>query len=233
MSPWTAASRGSAMGFDLLIFDFDGTLVDTRLDITNAVNDMLARFGKPLKGVEEVTSYVGDGIVKIVERSMGIAGADLDGAGAAGADIDEAVSAFRDSYARRLLENTVPYPGVRETLEGLDGKLKAVLTNKAFEYTKAISDGLGLTPHFAFILGGDSVKNRKPATEGVDLILTRTGIARSRTVMIGDGPNDVVTAKNAGIASIYVTYGFNPPSAVEPLEPDIVIDDPREILDMC
>src|SRR3989304_8433777 len=147
------------MGFDLLIFDFDGTLVDTRLDITNAVNDMLARFGMPQQGVEEVTSYVGDGIAKVVERSIGTAVVSL----------DEAASVFRESYARRLLENTAPYPGVVEDLAGLDGKLKAILTNKAYEYTKAISDGLGLTPHFAVILGGGSVKSRKPATEGVEL----------------------------------------------------------------
>jgi phosphoglycolate phosphatase len=226
------------MGFDLLIFDFDGTLVDTRLDITNAVNDMLARFGKPRKGVEEVTSYVGDGIVKIVERSMGTVGAGIEEtgdkeSGTPGASLGEAVSVFRESYARRLLENTAPYPGVLEALAGLDGRVKAILTNKAYEYTKAISDGLGLTPHFALILGGDSVKSRKPATEGVELILDRTGIPRERAVMIGDGPNDVLTAKNAGIPSIYVTYGFNPPRAVESLAPDFIIDDPREIIDIC
>jgi phosphoglycolate phosphatase len=211
------------MGFDLLIFDFDGTLVDTRVDITNAVNDMLARFGMPNKGVEEVTSYVGDGIVKIVERSIGTFGVSL----------EKAASVFRESYARRLLENTAPYPGVVEALTGLDGKLKAILTNKAYEYTKAISDGLGLTPHFAVILGGDSVKNKKPSTEGVDLILKRTGIPRPRAVMIGDGPNDVLTAKNAGIASVYVTYGFNPPHTVESLEPDFIVDDPRDVIGIC
>jgi phosphoglycolate phosphatase len=231
------------MGFDLLIFDFDGTLVDTRLDITNAVNDMLERFGRPRKGIEEVTSYIGDGIVKIVERTMGASGVDVRETGASGADrggtgpsgvgLEEAVSAFREAYARRLLENTAPYPGVLEALAGLDGKVKTIFTNKAYEYTKAISDGLRLSRYFTIILGGDSVKNRKPATEGVELILERTGIARSRAVMIGDGPNDVLTAKNAGIASIYVTYGFNPPLAVESLAPDFTIDDLRAIIGIC
>jgi phosphoglycolate phosphatase len=230
------------MRFDLLIFDFDGTLVDTRLDITNAVNDMLARFGMPPKPVDEITSYVGDGIGKIVERSLGKAGGAADDgggkiegreSGAAGPALEEAVKAFREAYARRLLENTAPYPGVLETLAELDGRVKAILTNKAYEFTKAISDGLGFTPHFAVILGGDSVKERKPSTEGVELILDATGIARERAVMIGDGPNDVLTAKNAGIASIYVTYGFNPPSAVVSLDPDIVVDDPREIVALC
>jgi len=221
------------MGFDLLIFDFDGTLVDTRLDITNAVNDMLERFGRPRMGVEEVTSYIGDGIVKIVERSMRASGTDVEERGASGTDLEKAVSVFRESYAKRLLENTAPYPGVLEALAGLDGKLKAILTNKAYEYTKAISDGLRLSRHFTIILGGDSVQNRKPATEGVELILNRTGIPRSRAVMIGDGPNDVLTAKNAGIASIFVTYGFNAPRTVEPLAPDFIIDDPREIIGVC
>jgi phosphoglycolate phosphatase len=221
------------MGFDLLIFDFDGTLVDTRLDIANAVNDMLARFGRPPKGVEEVTSYIGDGIVKIVERSIGAVGVAVEKTDAAGVSLEDAVSAFRESYARRLLENTVTYPGVLETLAGLDGKVKAILTNKAYEYTRAISDGLGLSHHFSVILGGDSVKSRKPATEGVELIMNRTGIPKELAVMIGDGQNDVLTAKNAGIASIYVTYGFNPPHTVESLAPDFTVDDPREIIDIC
>jgi phosphoglycolate phosphatase len=231
------------MAFDLLIFDFDGTLVDTRVDITNAVNDMLALFGIPPKGVDEITSYVGDGIGKIVERSLGAAAArpgegnakaaDHQEVRAAGPDLEEAVKSFKEAYGRRLLEHTAPYPGVIETLEGLDGKVKTILTNKAYEFTMAICDGLGLTRRFSVILGGDSVKNRKPATEGVELILGRTGVPRERAVMIGDGPNDVLTARNAGIASIYVTYGFNPPSAVESLAPDIVIDDPRRILDLC
>jgi phosphoglycolate phosphatase len=99
--------------------------------------------------------------------------------------------------------------------------------------TKAIIDGLGLTGYFSVVLGGDSVKNRKPSTEGIDLILDETGVERRRAVMIGDGPNDVLTAKNAGIQSIFVTYGFNPPEKVVHLGPDFVVDRLPEIVEIC
>jgi len=211
------------MGFDLLIFDFDGTLVDTRVDITNSVNDVLSRFHLPAKGVDEVTSYVGDGIGKIVERTIN--GTDI--------PLEEAVELFKESYAARLLQNTKTYPGVPETLDSLLGRVMAVLTNKAYRYTKAISDGLGLTGYFSVVLGGDSVKSRKPSTEGIDLILDKTGVERRRAVMIGDGPNDVLSAKNAGIQSIFVTYGFNPPEKVMHLGPDYVVDRLPEIVEIC
>lgn len=211
------------MAYDLLIFDFDGTLVDTRVDITNAINDMLERFGRARKGVDEVTSYVGDGIRKIVERS-------IDGSGITP---DDAVLVFREAYARRLLEHTRPYPGVVAALKGMGDRLKAVLTNKAYEYTTSICDGLGLAEYFTVILGGDSVKNRKPATEGVDRILALTGVPKSKAVMIGDSANDVLTAKNAGIASVYVTWGFSAPDKVRDLGPDYTIHDPRQLAAVC
>lgn len=209
------------MGFDLCIFDLDGTLIDTRMDITAAVNDMLSHYNLGTKSVDEVTDYVGDGIKKLVERCIKDSRVEM----------MRAVSVFETAYSSRLLETTRPYPGIYEALDQLEGKSKAVLTNKSYVFTKTITDGLNLSRYFDLIVGGDTLDVKKPSPEGIEYIINQSGIKKEKAVMIGDGKNDIMTAKNAGIASIYVNYGFSKRSG--DLHPNFIINDPLELLDIC
>ncbi len=211
------------MGYDLCIFDLDGTLIDTRVDITAAVNDMLSNYYLGKKGVDEVTGYVGDGIRKLVERCI------MDNR----ADIEQAISVFKAAYSSRLLETTKPYPGVFRMLEQLGGRYKAVLTNKSYDLSKAITDGLDLSHFFTLIIGGDTFDLKKPDTDGIEYIIKHSGIKKEKAVMIGDGRNDLLTAENARVASIYVTYGFSKKDIIKNLHPDFMINDPLELLDIC
>ncbi len=211
------------MGFDMYIFDLDGTLIDTRRDITTAINKVLSHYGLAKKSIDEVTGYVGDGIQKFVERCIGDKKI----------DVDKAVSMFKDFYWTHLVDTTKPYPGVCEVLDHLSDKYKAILTNKSYKFTKAITDKLNLTEKFSEIVGGDSVSKKKPSTEGMEYIISKSGIEREKTVMIGDGKNDILTAKKAGVTSVYVTYGFTDAEKVRSLEPDFIIDTPIDLLYIC
>lgn len=211
------------MGFDLCIFDLDGTLIDTSVDITAAVNDMLSHYDLGKKGVDEVTGYVGDGIRKLVERCI------MDDR----VDVKQAISVFKTAYSSRLLETTKPYPGVFGVLEQLGDRCKAVLTNKSYDLSKAITDGLDLSRFFTLFIGGDTFEVKKPYADGIEYIIKHSGIKKEKTVMIGDGKNDILAAKNAGVASIFATYGFSKKDIIKNLQPDFTINDPLELLNIC
>ncbi len=208
------------MNYELLIFDLDGTLIDTRQDITNAANEMLVRYGLEQKSVDEVTGYVGDGIARLVERCMG----DED------VNIDEAVLLFKEIYTARLLDNTRPYPGIIELLDRLEGSRKAILTNKAYAPSKAITDGLGLTDYFEIFVGGNTLPRKKPFPDGVNYIVEKIGVSREKAILIGDGRNDILTAAEAGIPSVYVSWGFSDGGKIAGLNPDFTIDRPDELI---
>ena len=208
------------MTYELLIFDLDGTLIDTRQDIADSANIMLAHYGLHGKTVAEVTGYVGDGIAKLVERCIGNERVDF----------EEAVSMFKRIYTEHLLENTRPYPGIIELLEQLNFYRKAVLTNKAHGPSKTIVHGLGLTPYFEMIVGGDTLPRRKPFPDGINHILENTGVAREKSLLIGDGRNDILTAAEANIRSAYVSWGYSEGSSMSDLVPDFTIDHPQELM---
>jgi phosphoglycolate phosphatase len=208
------------MKYDLCIFDLDGTLIDTRRDITFAVNQMLLYYGIRKKSVDEVTSYVGDGIVKLVQRCIG----------SRSIDTDEAVSIFKHSYSEHSLDTTKPYRGVVKLLDRLNGVAKALLTNKSFDLSKTIADGLGLSGYFSIFVGGDTLRRKKPFPDGIDYIMNEIGAVRDRTVMVGDGKTDILTAKKAGITSVYAAYGFTDPENIKGLKPDFTIRNPMELL---
>jgi len=211
------------MGFELCIFDLDGTLIDTRRDITSSVNDMLSYFHLDKKGIKEVTGYIGDGIKKLVERCIN--GQNI--------EVEKAVSVFISVYSSRLVETTKAYPGIIKALDLLKGRFKAILTNKAYIFTKTITDTLDLTRYFQIIVGGDTLEKKKPFPDGIEYIINQTGIEKDMAIMIGDSKDDILTAKKAGIASVYVTYGFNGKNKLTGLNPDFVIDHPLELLNIC
>jgi len=211
------------MGFELCIFDLDGTLIDTSGDLTSAINDMLAHFNLDKMERAKVIDYVGDGIRKLVERCIHRQNVDL----------EEAVSFFEHAYRRRLVETTKPYPGIIKVLNQLEENSKAILTNKSYSFTEEIVRKLDLERYFPVIVAGDTLKRKKPFPDAVEHIIGQTGAQREATVMIGDGKNDVLTARNAGISCIYATYGFGRLRMLGDMQPDYVINKPEELLDIC
>jgi len=202
---------------NLLIFDLDGTLIDSKLDLAHAVNATRAHMGMPPLPHELIFSYVGNGAPTLIRRSLGPEAGE--------AQIEQALAFFLAYYREHMLDYTTLYPGVTETLDVLlqAGKRMAVLTNKPVRISKAIIDGLGLSKHFFQIYGGNSFEQKKPHPIGIETLLAEANTGPENAMMIGDSSVDIQTARNAGIKACGVTYGFQPETlAVEP--PDFLID---------
>lgn len=210
----------------LLIFDLDGTLVDSRLDLANSVNAMLHQFNKPPLPNEVIASYIGDGAPMLVRRSLG----DPDDE----AYVQRALEFFLVYYRAHKLDNTYVYPGIKESLESIRcsrngaGMKMCVLSNKPVGPSRSIVESLGLGSYFFQVYGGNSFHTKKPDPAGVEALLRESGAARDETAVIGDSDVDVVTARNAGTFSIGVNYGFAPHTFVD-APPDVVVETPREL----
>lgn len=201
----------------LLIFDLDGTLIDSQQDLVNAVNAARMHMGLAELAPETIHSYVGNGAPVLIRRAMG--------ADAPEADVDRALAFFLQYYRAHMLDYTVLYPGVRESLDAFrdGGVAMAVLTNKPAHIAEAIIDGLGVAGHFFRIYGGNSFEQKKPDPVGVHALLKESGVARDFALMVGDSAVDIRTARNAAIQACGVTYGFQPESLqAEP--PDYLLD---------
>jgi phosphoglycolate phosphatase len=219
----------------LLIFDLDGTLIDSREDLANSINAMLKHFGKKELPHEVIASYIGDGAPMLVRRSLG----DPDDE----SFVQDAVLYFMGWYREHKLDNTYVYEGVKESLDAIqksrDGAstqgtpaLKmAVLSNKPVGPSRAIVEALGLRQYFFQVYGGNSFHTKKPDPTGVQALLEESGVAAEETVIIGDSDIDVLTARNSGIYSVGVTYGLAP-HTLEDAPPDVLIDHPRELADV-
>lgn len=208
----------------LLIFDLDGTLVDSQRDLANAVNAARARMDRPPLPDQTIYSYVGNGAPVLMRRAMG--------GSASEADVQLALGHFLQYYRAHMLDHTALYPGVRETLDLFRerGIGMAVLTNKPQNFSLGIIEGLGLGGHFFRAYGGDSFEEKKPAPIGIETLMREAGAAQELTMMVGDSAVDVKTARNAGVRVAGVTYGFQPESLVlEP--PDILVDRFADLVD--
>ena len=202
---------------NLLIFDLDGTLIDSKLDLAHAVNAARAHMGLGDLPHPLVFSYVGNGAPTLIRRSLGPEAGE--------AQVQEALEFFLEYYRDHMLDYTTLYPGVADTLDVLlqSGKRMAVLTNKPVRISRAIISGLGLERHFFQIYGGNSFEQKKPHPIGIETLLSEAGMGAGHALMIGDSAVDIQTARNAGIKSCGVTYGFQPETlAAEP--PDFLID---------
>ncbi len=200
MSP-SPGGRRPASPLDLIIFDLDGTLIDSREDLAQSVNLMRRELGFPPLSLRTVLQYVGRGARNLVRRSLPASWS---------GEPDEALEIFLGHYRDHLLDNTAVYPGVRETLEALrdSGLRLAVLTNKPKAPTLAILAGLGLPSFFDVVLGGDSLPVRKPDPLTAEEVIKATGAAPSRTLLVGDSLVDLETARAAKLPFVGVTYGF-------------------------
>lgn len=209
---------------ELFVFDLDGTLIDSKLDLANSVNATRSWFGLEPLPIDIVSSYVGNGAPMLVRRAL---------PSASEAQLDEGLRHFLSYYREHMLDATTLYPGVREGLDRLHdaGKPLAVLTNKPVRFSVSLLEGLGLDFHFFRIYGGNSFAEKKPNPVGLEALMNERGIDASKTVMVGDSSVDVLTARNARTLACGVTWGFQP-ETLQDIPPDLLIDDLRKLADM-
>ena len=213
-------------GVRLVVFDLDGTLIDSARDLISAVNATRGAFEMPLLSDHTVMSYIGHGARDLVRHALEDGGA---GTPLGDAEIDRGVLAFREYYSAHLLDHTKPYPGVVEALDGLRDRPLAVLTNKPLRFTMPILEGLQLAGRFRRIYGEDSFPTKKPDPAGMYALLREFGAAPHETVMVGDAETDVLTARNAGTWMCGVSYGLSSHRLVE-YPPDLLVDSLTELL---
>jgi phosphoglycolate phosphatase len=206
----------------LLVFDLDGTLVDSSRDIAAATNAALRRLAPGASEIplEAILSFVGEGARILVERSLRHAGLRV--------SADEALPVYIECYAERLLDTTHLYPGVAEALDTLAGPTLAVLTNKPGDFSRRILEGLGVAGRFARVLGAGDVPSRKPDPAGLLRLMADTEAVPGETWMIGDSATDVAVARAAGVRAAGVTWGFHPVS-LRAAGPDRLIDRPPDL----
>lgn len=190
------------MRFDLIIFDLDGTLVDSSPDIRNAINHVIQPFGALPVGSEETQALVGEGAMRLMEkivetRSLPVAASEL-------------LPAFLSYYEEHLLDETIVYPGVIVALEKLGDVRKAVVTNKHRYLSFRTLEALGLARYFDLVVGSDTTPEKKPSPVPIRYVLDTFGIQPEHAVIVGDSTYDVEAGKNAGIATIAVAYGYRP-----------------------
>ncbi len=203
----------------LLLFDLDGTLIDSRADLARSINLMLADLDRPLLPEATVAGFVGDGVKVLVRRSLNAVDQRLP---------DEqlhrqAVELMHHHYAEQMFVSTSLYPGVAETLRHYHDKLKAVVTSKEVGFTRLILEKLGIADCFNSIIGGDSVDARKPDPLPVIEALKRLGGWPENAVMIGDTENDILAGQKAGTRTCAVSYGFRTTEQLIAAAPDIVV----------
>jgi phosphoglycolate phosphatase len=217
---------GTDLGYEGVVFDLDGTLIDSVPDLTDAVNRLLAAAGKGPLPEDEVKLMVGDGVATLVARAFAAAGGAPDG------DIAPHVARFIADYEKNAAIRTRPWPNVMETLERLrqSGVRLAVCTNKVRSATVNILDALDMAQAFDAVVGCDDTPAPKPDPRHVLVTLERLGVSPERAVYVGDSPNDVVAAKAAGVACIVVSFGYTRTPAAE-LGADRVIDDFTDLAD--
>jgi phosphoglycolate phosphatase len=209
----------------LLVFDLDGTLVDSQRDLTESVNATRAWMGLGPLPPEIVSRYVGNGAPVLIQRALPDAGED---------GWSRGLKYFLEYYREHMLDSTRLYPGVQEALDQLHGTgiPLAVLTNKPIRFTLQMLEGLGIDLHFFRVYGGNSFPEKKPHPMGLEALIAESRANRDRTVMVGDSAVDVETARNAGVRACGVRWGFQPETfAASP--PDFLIDDMRELVSLA
>ncbi|MBW2558951.1 MAG: HAD-IA family hydrolase [Deltaproteobacteria bacterium] len=208
---------------ELMVFDFDGTLVYSGDDLANSVNHTLKKLGIPVLDRKTIIGFVGDGVAKLIERSLDDKHHDM---------FDEAMEIFRVHYAEHLLDTTDLYPGVRDILEHFKDIKKLIVTNKLYSYTLMIAEELGIDGYFKTIIGADSVSCRKPDPGLLIPLLKEYGVEKRDAVVIGDGVNDILLAKNTGALSCALLNGLGDRNSLLSLDPDYHCEDISELKEL-
>jgi len=204
----------------LVVFDLDGTLVDSEQDLALSVNAMRQDMGLNPLPLDSIASYIGHGVTVLVRRALG----EL----ATAENMEKGLAFFLNYYQEHMLDHTAPYPGVVEALDKLRTHKLAVLTNKPVGFSREMLTRLGLAPYFTFVYGGNSFSQKKPDPIGVHRMMEDLEFRPVETLMVGDSDTDVLTGRNAGVWTCGVTYGLGAHTLHE-TPPDLVIDDLREL----
>jgi phosphoglycolate phosphatase len=207
---------------DLLIFDLDGTLIESKWDIAHSVNFTLVELGLPERPIEEIFGFVGDGVKRLLRLAVGEGNQ---------ARFEEALQVFRGNYLEHCLDRTTFYPGIEPMLQHFSGKTKAIATNKSIEYTRVILNGLG-PQHFGYMVGGDNGFGLKPEPGMLLHVMEMLGASKERTVLIGDSTNDINGGHNAGIRVCAVGYGMGNREKMAACQPDWFIERPEELMEL-
>jgi phosphoglycolate phosphatase len=209
----------------LILFDLDGTLIDSERDLAASVNAMLLQYGRKALPMEVIGTYIGDGAPMLIRRALGDP-TDRE-------FLQEALNYFLLYYREHKLDSTREYEGIRDALRRIgegNGQIRklAVLTNKPVRVSRDILAGLGLAGNFFQVYGGNSFETKKPDPLGANTLMREADAHPEDTVMVGDSQVDILTARNAGMWSIGVSYGFAP-RTLEQVVPDVLVDTPAEL----
>ncbi len=222
----------------LIIYDLDGTLIDSRLDIAHAVNWTLKEIGFKELSMEQISHFVGSGVKNLMQGVLREAGAkrgqapfDAKDSKGAWPLLSDSIKLFRRRYGEHLLEHTRLYPSVLKVLECLKIHKQAVVTNKPENFSLTILKGLGIESYFFQVVGGDTGFPKKPVPEGVLNILKQAGVRANQAILVGDSALDIETAKNAGIRVAAVTYGFGKRDEIKQAKPDWIWEDLEELIE--
>ncbi len=203
-----------------LLFDVDGTLIETLADIAGSVNHALRRLGFPTRSIGEVNDFVGRGVEHLMRRSLGAGREDL---------LEKGLGFFREHYGEHCLDNSKLMPGAVACLEKFADRPLGVVSNKPERYVRRMLEGLGIDRYFRVVFGGDSVEEKKPSPLMVTEILKRLGVSREGGILVGDHTVDIETGRAAGVYTVAVLGGFASRAELEAASPDYLAENPPEV----
>ena len=208
---------------DLIIFDFDGTLIDSKIDIVDSINFVLERLGLGAKDFDTIVSYIGVGIEHLLLKSLGNGHEEM---------YQEAYDLYREHYRAHLLDNSLPYPHVKEILEHFKDKNIAIVSNRLSASARRMLEAFGLAHYFNDILGSENTSCRKPSPRPVLSVISKFKIPKERAIIVGDMDLDIRSGKEAGILTCAVTYGIGKREDIDKAGPDFIIDDIARLKDI-
>lgn len=200
---------------NLIIFDLDGTLVESRQDIADAVNFTLRELGLKEKGLDEISSYIGTGVEDLIQKSLG---------GKDGSLLEKGISVFTEYYKKHFLDTTHLYPDTKETMEYYKAKRKVIVTNRKYEFAVDILKGLDIYDYFEDVIGGDNLGCMKPSSCPLHKMMRKFKIDKDKTIIVGDMDIDILAGKKSGIMTCAATYGIGAKEDILKAKPDYVIN---------
>ena len=213
----------------LVLFDLDGTLIDTAPDLAHSMDLVMSELHLPTQGLKKVRRFIGHGVRRLVED---IVSTELEGKPAK-ATLDKALGAFNEHYREQLVQKSSLYPGVPECLQTLRsrGVKLACVTNKPKSFTEPLLEHFLIDGHFDLVLSGDSLQKKKPDPFPLVHACQRLAVKVADSLMVGDSSNDILAARNAGMRCMYMSYGYSDTETVRALGPDAVLDSFAEVMD--